>query len=186
MRNLSNLLNQQINRKLNPKLKGFFIASILSLCFSCSNQALYEQYQAIDNTLWEKDKVYYFTFRIDDISVPYDLTLEIRNNNLYPYQNLWVFCNEEPPIGALQKDTIECMLADEFGKWYGHGISLYQSSFPIRKHYIFPHSGQYTFSFRQGMRNDKLRGIQEIGFRIQQSNADTINVPSEKHPDEEK
>lgn len=161
------------------------IACALSLCFSCSNQALYEQYQAIDNTLWEKDKVYYFTFRIEDISVPYDLMFEIRNNNLYPYQNLWVFCNEEPPIGPLQKDTVECMLADEFGKWYGHGISLYQSSIPIRTDYYFPHAGQYTFSFRQGMRNDKLRGIQEIGFRIQKSGS-PVNALSEKRPDEEK
>lgn len=104
-----------------------------------------------------------------DISVPYDLTLEIRNNNLYPYQNLWLFCNEERPIGSLQRDTIECILADEFGKWYGHGISLYQSSFPIRSQYRFPHVGQYTFSFRQGMRDDALKGIQEIGFTVRPS-----------------
>ena len=100
--------------------------------------AQYEQYQAIENTLWEKDKIYYFTFQIDDISVPYDLTLEIRNNNLYPYQNLWLFCSEEPPIGSLSRDTIECELADEFGKWYGKGISLFQLSFPIRTQYYFP------------------------------------------------
>lgn len=169
MGNLSNLLNRQINRRLSPKLKGLILVCASYLCFSCNNQVVYEQYQAIDNTLWEKDKMYYFTFLIDDISIPYDLTLEIRNNNLYPYQNLWVFFNEEPPIGPLQKDTLECMLADEFGKWYGHGISLFQSSFPIRTNYHFPHTGQYTFSFKQGMRNDKLHGIQEIGFRIQKS-----------------
>ena len=85
---------------------------------------------------------------------------------MYPYQNLWLFCSEEQPIGPLHRDTIECMLADEFGKWYGHGISLYQSSFPIHSQYKFPHAGQYTFSFRQGMRDDALKGIQEIGFSV--------------------
>ena len=49
----------------------------------------------------EKDKEYYFTFEVKDISVPYDLTLEVRNNNLYPYQNLWLFCSEEQPILSL-------------------------------------------------------------------------------------
>ena len=117
----------------------------------------------------EKDKEYYFTFEVKDISVPYDLTLEVRNNNLYPYQNLWLFCSEEQPIGPLRRDTIECMLADEFGKWHGHGISLYQSSFPIHSQYKFPHAGQYTFSFRQGMRDDALKGIQEIGFSVRLS-----------------
>lgn len=161
--------NRQINRTHNRMLKKFFVILSCSLFFSCEQTALYEQYQAIDNITWEKNKEYYFTFQIEDTSVPYDLTLEIRNNNLYPYQNLWLFCNEERPIGPLQRDTIECLLADEFGKWYGKGISLYQMSFPIRKQYRFPHSGQYTFSFRQGMRNDLLKGIQEIGFRVEKS-----------------
>ena len=76
---------------------------------------MYDQYQAINNITWEKDKEYYFTFEVKDISVPYDLTLEVRNNNLYPYQNLWLFCREAPPIGPLRRGTIECMLADEFG-----------------------------------------------------------------------
>lgn len=150
-------------------LKKLLCLCCAILCCSCSHEVQYEQYQAIENTLWEKDKIYYFTFRIDDPSVLYDLTLEIRNNNLYPYQNLWLFCSEEPPIGPLTRDTMECVLADEFGKWYGKGISLYQLSFPIRQHYRFPLAGQYTYSFRQGMRNDKLKGIQEIGFRVQKS-----------------
>ena len=177
MTNLSNKLSLLQNRKLNrkasrirsQKLKGIIAALICSLFFSCENEALYDQYQAIDKTTWEKDKEYYFTFEVEDISVPYDLTLKVRNNNMYPYQNLWIFCNEEQPIGPLRRDTIECVLADEFGKWYGHGISLYQSSFPIHTQYKFPHAGQYTFSFRQGMRDDALKGIQEIGFSVSPS-----------------
>lgn len=140
---------------------------ICSLFFSCADDTLYYQYQVIQDTAWEKDKVYYFTFSIEDNTRPYTITLDIRNNNKYPYQNLWLFCNEEPPIGPLMRDTIECLLADEFGKWYGHGISLYESSFPIRKNYHFPYPGQYTFSFRQGMRDSVIVGIQEIGLRIQ-------------------
>lgn len=169
MTNLSNKLNRQINRRTSPKLKGLIVVLFTFLCFSCDQQALYDQYQAIDNTAWEKDKEYYFSFQVDDISCPYNLTLEVRNNNMYPYQNLWLFCNEEQPIGPLKRDTIECVLADEFGKWYGHGISLFQSSFPIREKYTFEHPGMYTFSFRQGMRDSTLKGIQEIGFRVEKA-----------------
>ena len=129
--------------------------------------------------MWDKDKVYYFTFMIEDNRIPYDLTLAVRNNNMYPYQNLWLFCNEEPPIGNLQRDTVEYMLADDFGKWYGHGISLFLSTFPIRTNYYFPYPGQYTFSFRQGMRNDHLEGIQEIGLTITPSK---VSAPSERRP----
>ena len=183
MTDLSNRIIRLLNRSRNLKLKGLIIVCACISFFSCEQQAIYDRYQAIENTSWEKDKVYYFTFEIDDISVPYDLSLEVRNNNMYPYQNLWVFCNEERPIGPLQKDTIECMLADEFGKWYGNGISLFQSSFPIRTKYHFPIKGQYTFSFRQGMRNNHLPGIQEIGLRVYPS---PTNAPSGKHPNEGK
>ena len=190
MTNLSNrsnrpdLLKRRIDQRQSLRLKKFIAACVTCfLCFSCKNEAVYDQYQAIQNTSWEKNKEYYFTFLIEDISVPYDLTLEVRNNNMYPYQNLWVFCSEELPIGPLKRDTIECMLADEFGKWYGHGISLFQSSFPIRSAYYFPVKGQYTFSFRQGMRNDQLPGIQEIGLRVLPS---STNAPSGKRPNEEK
>jgi gliding motility-associated lipoprotein GldH len=141
----------------------------LLILFACTNRTLYNQYQVIDPVEWSKDREYFFTFHIDDITVPYNITFEVRNNNLYPYQNLWIFYTEEPPVGDIRRDTLECQLADEYGKWYGDGISLYQSGFPIRSHYYFPLKGQYTFSFRQGMRNDKLRGIQEIGLRIEQT-----------------
>ncbi|CAK7073168.1 MAG: Gliding motility lipoprotein GldH [Parabacteroides sp.] len=162
-------------------LKRFLVISIAILLSSCENKALYDQYQIIDKTSWEDDKVYYFTFRVEDTSTPYNLTLQIRNNNLYPYKNLWLFCNEELPIGPLKRDTIECILANEAGKWRGHGISLFQSGFPIRTNYLFPYPGQYTFSFRQAMREKTIKGIQEIGFRVEKANAHDV-----KHPTGEK
>lgn len=161
---------RKLNQKTNRKINGIIAFFICLFFFSCGkNQPVYNQYQAIDNSTWEKEKEYYFTFEIDDNSVPYNITLEIRNNNLYPYQNLWLFLNEEPPVGFMVRDTMECMLADEFGKWLGNGISLFQTSYPIRTNYIFTDTGRYTFSFRQGMRNDTLKGIQEIGLRIEKA-----------------
>ncbi len=152
-----------------PKRNFLLICLLATLFFSCTQPALYDQYQPIENAVWEKNKEYYFSFQVSDISVPYDVTLEIRNNNLYPFQDLWVFYSEEQPIGPLKRDTLQCMLADNRGKWHGKGISLFQSSFPLRKRYTFSHKGQYTFSIRQGMRNDSLPGIQEIGMRVIQS-----------------
>ncbi len=64
---------------------------ICALSFSCDYQALYYQYQVIDHSAWGKDKVYYFTFMVTDNSIPYDITLDIRNSNKYPNQNLWLF-----------------------------------------------------------------------------------------------
>lgn len=141
-------------------------------CLSCGDSPFYEQYKSIDGRYWEKDAEYYFSFDITDTSIPYDLTIEIRNNNLYPYQNLWIFSKEEQPSGKVLRDTTECFLADDYGKWLGTGISLFQSSHILHSQYFFKEEGTYTLGFRQGMRNDQLAGIQEVGLRITKSNPD--------------
>lgn len=155
---------------LSRKFKSFVIIILGFLFFSCESPALYDRYQAMSNSVWEKNKEYFFSFEITDISIPYNLTLEVRNNNLYPYKNLWVKSTFDQPIGPLQQDTIECILANEYGKWKGRGISLFQSSFFIRKNYTFSYAGLYTLSFKQMMRDESLKGIQEIGLRITQTN----------------
>lgn len=149
--------------------KALFLVIAGVIAFSCKQDVLYNQYQIIEDTVWEKEKEYYFSFVVDDIDVPYNLTVEIRNNNLYPFQNLWLFCGEKSPVGPLRRDTIECVLADEYGKWYGHGISLFHLSIPLRENYYFSYKGDYTFGFRQGMRSDNLKGIQELGLKVERA-----------------
>lgn len=169
---MTNLSSRLKSHGIHLKFEGVIVAFLVVLCLSCSQQSLYEQYQVVDQRTWEKNKTYYFSFNVNDTATLYNLTFEVRNNNMYPYQNLWLFTGEERPIGPLISDTIECILADEYGKWSGHGISLFQSEFPIRTNYQFKHSGVYTFSFRQGMRDSTLTGIEEIGFRVEKANKD--------------
>lgn len=139
---------------------------------SCGENPFYVQYESVEGKYWEKDTEYYFSFDITDTSIPYDLTIEIRNNNLYPYQNLWIFTKEEQPSGNVLRDTTECILADDYGKWSGKGISLFQSGHRLHSNYFFKEKGTYTLGFRQGMRNDQLAGIREIGLQITKSDPD--------------
>ncbi|MDH6341279.1 gliding motility-associated lipoprotein GldH [Parabacteroides sp. PFB2-12] len=140
------------------------------LLSSCDNRVIYDKYLTLEERNWDKEKEYFFLFQIDDNTIPYDLTFEVRNNNLYPFQNLWVFIEEQQPSGEVKRDTLECMLADDFGKWLGDGMSVHELSFPLRTHYQFPDTGTYSISFRQGMRKEILPGIQQLGLRIETSN----------------
>ena len=146
-------------------VRHIVITGLCMVCLSCAKPYYYEQYQTIENP-WDKNREYFFTCEIEDHTLSYNLSLEIRNNNFYPYQNLWLFSTEEQPDGTVLRDTIECMLADDFGKWYGSGITIYHLSVPIRTQSVFAQKGRYTFSFRQGMRDEQLKGIEQIGVRI--------------------
>lgn len=136
---------------------------------SCDQPAVYTSYQPVEKATWEKEKTFYFSVDIQDNSTPYSLTLDIRNNTLYPYRNLWVVYQVEQPIGPFLSDTLECILADEHNRWKGNGFSLFTTSFVLKEQFIFPYPGLYTFSFSHIMTDKKLKGIHEIGFRIEKA-----------------
>jgi len=154
--------------EMNGCFRYIMLIFLSITCLSCTKPVYYEKYQTIDNH-WNKEKEYFFSYEIEDTLCAFDLSLEIRNNNLYPYQNLWLFCAEEQPGGIMLRDTIECMLADDFGKWVGSGISIYHLNVPLRTGYTFPQTGTFTLHIRQGMRDDRLIGIQQIGVRIEKN-----------------
>ena len=170
MTNLSNrsnrpdLIKRRIGQRQSLRLKKFIAACVTCfLCFSCENEAVYDQYQAIQNTSWEKNKEYYFTFLIEDISVPYDLTLEVRNNNMYPYQNLWVFCSEELPIGPLKRDTIECKLMS-LGNGMGTGSPCFN---PVSRYgllTISPLKGNIPLASGRGCVTTNFRAFRKSAY----------------------
>jgi gliding motility-associated lipoprotein GldH len=137
--------------------------------FSCSKDAVYNRYIAIENRAWDKNSEYFFNFTITDNTIPYNLSLKLRNNNMYPFKNLWLFYDLKLPDGSLRKDTIEVALANDFGEWTGKGISIYHNEFSLHDNYHFPDTGQYTIVFRQGMRENVLQGIDDIGLLIEKS-----------------
>lgn len=154
--------------------RPLFLIILLFIAGSCDNPAIYDLFQPVENAVWAKNKTFYFTFEIKDNNVPYNVALELRNNSLYPYKNLWIVCKEEQSIDPLLKDTIECVLADESGKWKGKGFSLFANSFPLKENFYFPRAGLYTFSFSHAMTDEQLKGIHEIGLSIVKSQTTSV------------
>ena len=149
--------------------KYIIIVCLCIISFACKKSVYFEKYQTIDNP-WDKNKEYFFICEMEDLFASYNLSLQIRNNNLYPYRNLWLFYTIESPEGSVLRDTVECLLADGYGKWMGSGISIYHLNIPIRTGYTFPRKGPYTFTVRQGMRDEQLKGIEQIGIKIEKNN----------------
>jgi gliding motility-associated lipoprotein GldH len=148
------------------KGKGVMAAIILCLCLSCSEKAVYNKFQSIADGDWNKVDEYYFKFAIADNSIPYNLSVQLRNSNLYPYQNIWLLCSQYKDDKLIQSDTIQYLLADEFGRWTGYGVSLYQSVIPLRRNYFFPDTGRYSINIRHGMRDEVLHGMEDVGLIV--------------------
>jgi gliding motility-associated lipoprotein GldH len=158
-----------MNNKVRMKRKFaalFFMVGLLVVFTACSRKEVFSEYHSFSEASWLQKEKAGFEVNITDSLQRYDVFLEIRNNNNYPFRNIWLFVDFTTPDGKQRRDSIEANLADEYGKWYGNGISLYTYSFPYEQNIQYPLKGIYNYSITHGMRAEKLIGISDIGLTV--------------------
>ncbi|GAB4447825.1 MAG: hypothetical protein OHK0036_02590 [Bacteroidia bacterium] len=142
---------------------------LMMLAFSSCKKTstVYSKYYYFEKEEWSsKDTAKFKVDIIDTISLC-DVNLKIRHGELYPYSNLYVFLTTVYPDKSQKTDTIECILANSKGEWYGSGLGdMYDITLPIKKNVRFAKSGVYQFYFVQAMRQDPLPNVSEFGFEI--------------------
>jgi gliding motility-associated lipoprotein GldH len=111
-----------------------------------------------------------FEVDIQDTISAHDFYVNVRQATGYPYSNLFIELSTQYPDKKVQKDTLECILANERGEWLGDGAGdLWDNKILFKKNLKFPYKGKYTFTFTQGMRLDPLPLILDVGMCIEKS-----------------
>lgn len=140
----------------------------VTLLIACDHKMVFEAYRKIDGSGWNKDSIIIFNFNIEDTINGHNLYINIRNKGNYPNSNIWLFLSINSPEGTNLTDTVEFTLAEPSGKWRGSGLGdLFDNQFAYRSNVFFPYKGEYIFSIQQGMRNNVLKGIRDVGFRVE-------------------
>ncbi|WP_417352849.1 gliding motility lipoprotein GldH [Flavobacterium alkalisoli] len=147
---------------------------LLFLTASCDKKRVFDDYKAIKGT-WNKDSIVSFQFEQNDTVTPYNMFLNIRNNNDYPFNNIFLIVNLEQPNGVTVTDTLEYMMANPDGSLLGKGFSdVKESKLWYKENERFPKAGNYTVSIQQAVRKsgdipgvEELNGVTEVGFRIE-------------------
>lgn len=141
---------------------------VVGFTLSCSQNLVFEQYKTIDDKSWNKDSVMVFTVPVSDTTDNNNFYINVRNDVKYQYSNLWLFITIEQPDGKTLEDKFEIALADPSGKWLGEGLGGLKTREAIyRRNVFFPRSGDYKISIQQGMREENLKGISDVGIRIE-------------------
>lgn len=145
------------------------VSSLLFL--SCDREQVYDTYHTVDNKGWHRHDTLVFNPQISDTALLYNLIIKVRHNTGYRYRNLFLFTRTRFPDGGFTRDTIELMLAKKDGEWLGRGYGAIRTTRQmILQQARFRHEGTYTFELNQAMRTDSLRGIEDIGIRIEKYN----------------
>jgi gliding motility-associated lipoprotein GldH len=151
-------------------MRNFLVFLVIASLFSCDN-IIYENYYSFNEGVWDADSTVNFEYTISDTLSLHDLSLSIRHSVDYEYQNLFLFLESDT------KDTIEIMLADKSGKWYGRGISnIRELNYTLQTSKMFDKKGKYYITFEQAMRYgagekiQHLENITDIGLIISKHN----------------
>lgn len=152
---------------MKNNLIPFFLLSLIFIFGACQSGYLYEEYRDVKSDKWHQDSSFYFDVMVDDTALLTDVFISIRNQNNYPYRNLILFTKVRSPQGNLLKDTVNILLADEKGRWYGKGVGGYWTYDVKYKNSVrFPVEGVYRFTFKHGMRVKELPGVKGVGLQI--------------------
>lgn len=157
----------------------FFLAILFVLTFiACDSKRVYDSYISVSDEKWEINKKITFPFIVRDTINKRNLFINIRNNNKYPFSNLFLITELEFPNGKKVIDTLEYEMADASGKFLGNGFTdIKENKLLYKEHVFFPLSGNYSVSISQAMRKngetdgvEALKGITDVGFRIEKDN----------------
>ncbi len=147
-----------------------YIALLLMFLASCEKNRVYEKNISIEKYTWDSKVVPAFTVEIPDTSALYNIYVNIRHIDLYPFQNIWLLVDTQFPDGTHTDRRIEIILANDEGKWHGEGLGdIWDFRSLIQENAFFNKAGTYTFTITQNMREDPLPGIMAVGLRVEKT-----------------
>jgi gliding motility-associated lipoprotein GldH len=149
--------------KIIPVFLGVFL-------LSCSNNNIvFFENKIFDNKKWDRKNLVTFKYNVEDTIGSYNIYITIKINANYSRQNLYLFSTILNPENKKLRDTINLLLADEKGKFYGKSNlgDTYYNNFLYKRFVRFPKKGTYTFIFEQAMRSQIIDNIEDFGLKIE-------------------
>ncbi len=157
------------------RLKSSFVFLIFVFCLiSCDKKRVFDDYKSVGNA-WAKDSIVTFEFKQEDTTKLYNLFVNLRANQAYQFNNLYVIVSMERPGGLTKVDTLQYQMTNPDGSLLGDGFSdIKESKLFYKENLRFDTIGDYKVSIQQAVRQtgkiegvEALDGITEVGFRIE-------------------
>lgn len=146
--------------------KVLLLALISWLLVACQEDVVFTEFKSLPSQGWMADLSVIFMPTIVDAMPSYDVQLVVRHTDRYAYQNLWFFVDVQKDSVVLRRDTIESFLADDRGNWLGSGVHIYKLPLLYLDNIVLPDSGTYDIVLHQGMREDTLQGLVDVGIKV--------------------
>jgi len=152
------------------KLLLTILPALLLFALGCTDpNGIADQNTTIENHNWSYGNKVKFPVKIEDVTVPYNIYINLRVTGEYRYSNIFVLVRRSgPKLNALTR--FEIKLANKDGQWLGQGSgNLYSYQVPLITDFKFPATGTYQFEIEQNMRDNPLREVSDVGIRVEKA-----------------
>lgn len=153
----------------NSFIRYFFGIVVFGCMFSCNQGEAYYEFRPIPQNEWSKN--HEVGFMLDSVPInpqqSYAISIELSHNISYTYKNLFLYINQTLQDSVSVRDTLECMLVDDYGKWLGSGNgATRQLSVMYKTNQKIDTSLHNEIIIRHAMRDIHLKGIEKIGLKV--------------------
>jgi gliding motility-associated lipoprotein GldH len=144
------------------------VLSSLLLLSSCNSNVVFSDSKVMNDKTWNLTDIPSFKVPIADTINSHNVNFTIRTGSSYPFRNIYLFVTTLSPDGKSITDTLQYKLADEKGNWLGKGFGdINELNLTYKTNVYFPVKGTYQFNIQHGMRIENLKGVYDIGLRIE-------------------
>lgn len=168
--------NQTIQK--TKEINMWRICSILGMVcalVACDQNRIFNQYQSTKNG-WHQDTLVQFSWK-QETAEPVNLYIQLRNNEDYAFNNLFVIAKLKFPNQKVLVDTLEYTMANPDGKFIDQGFSSIVTNQLFYKENLKLDKGEYHITLEQANRKngsvkplEVLDGITDVGFRVEKVN----------------
>ena len=144
--------------------------AVIIVFSSCGTKSVFNQNQKIENNVWVRDQTIEFEPEIKDTATKYDVFIDVRHAEYYPYANLVVELNMIFPSGEERVKEHDLLIRNPDASFKGEaGGDIWDYSVPVYKNHTFNAIGKYKFSIRNVMPVHETPGLMEIGLTIKKA-----------------
>ncbi len=156
------------------------LITALIVLSSCDDKTVQTQHFPFASLGWPIKDAITFNIKAPDTIQSYNMFINLRNNQEYAFDNLWIVSELQHPFGKVVIDTLQYKMATPSGDFLGKSSSgVYENKLWLVEGVRFRESGTYKLSLRHVMRKnnevngvDYLSGVLDIGYSLEKNNKD--------------
>lgn len=135
---------------------------------SCNTLDVYEKTVFFPDHQWKSSHKPSFTFSVEDTSAAYQISVILRHEDAYHYNNIWLNISTQSPRDTAKTQLINVILANNKKGWLGTGMDdVYEHRAGITRTPVKLKKGTYTFTLQQHMREEPLQYVLNAGIRVE-------------------